>query len=92
MACRTRLLRGRTIDSNPGLNIENSAEQGSEAIAALAGSSLSKSLTNGSTAFDVPFRLLRPGILHVTIYNMDNHDRNDNTHEGIYLGEVVFEH
>jgi len=34
--------------------------------------------------------LLRPGLLHVTIYDLDNHDKNDNAYAGIYLGDVVF--
>jgi len=47
-------------------------------------------LPNGTTEFDITFTLLRPGLLHVTIYDLDNHDKNDNAYAGIYLGDVVF--
>jgi hypothetical protein len=75
---------------NASLYLGNTAEPGSEAIAASAGSSLSKPLPIGTTEFDITFTLLRPGLLHVTIYDLDNHDKNDNAYAGIYLGDVVF--
>jgi hypothetical protein len=74
------------------LYIGNTAEPGSVATAAVAGSSLYKACVNGSTDFDVSFTLLRPGILHVTIYDMDNSDKKDNAYAGIYLGDVVLPH
>ena len=58
--------------------------------AAANGSSLSRPLSDKLTEFDVTFTVLRPGLLHVTIYDMDNHDKNDNVYAGIYLGDVVF--
>jgi hypothetical protein len=75
---------------NATLYIGNTTEAGSDAIVAAAGSSLSKPLPNGSTEFDITFTLLRPGLLHITIYDMDNHDKNDNAYAGLYLGDVVF--
>ena len=82
--CRQQTLKNAT------LYLGNTAEAGSDAIAASAGSSLSKPLPNGTTEFDITFTLLRPGLLHVTIYDLDNHDKNDNAYAGIYLGDVVF--
>jgi hypothetical protein len=82
--CRQQTLKNAT------LYLGNTAEAGSDAIAASAGSSLSKPLPKGDTEFDITFTLLRPGLLHVTIYDLDNHDKNDNTYAGIYLGDVVF--
>ncbi|EDY18584.1 hypothetical protein CfE428DRAFT_3969 [Chthoniobacter flavus Ellin428] len=74
------------------LYIGNTAEAGPEAITAAAGSSLFKPLADTRTEFDFTFTVLRPGILHVTIYDSDNHDKNDNAYAGIYLGDVVFKH
>ncbi|HEV8543787.1 MAG TPA: hypothetical protein VGR78_15450 [Verrucomicrobiae bacterium] len=79
----------RTV-KNATLYVGNTAEAGSDAIVAAAGSSLSKPLQDGSTEFDVTFSLLRPGLLHVTIYDLDNHDKRDNAYAGLYLGDVVF--
>ena len=61
------------------------SEAGADAIAASAGSSLYKPLPKGTTKFDITFTLLRPGLLHVTIYDLDNHDKNDNAYAGIYV-------
>lgn len=74
---------------NATLYLGNTAEAGPDAIVASAGSSLFRPLPNGTTEFDVTFTLLRPGRLHVTIYDMDNHNKNDNAYAGIYLGDVV---
>jgi len=82
--CRQQTLKNAT------LYLGNTAEAGSDAIAASAGSSLYKPVPNGTTKFDITFTLLRPGLLHVTIYDLDNHDKNDNAYAGIYLGDVVF--
>jgi len=82
--CRQQTLKNAT------LYLGNTAEAGSDAIAASVGSSLSKPLPNGTTDFDITFTLLRPGLLHVTIYDLHNHDKNDNAYAGIYLGDVVF--
>ena len=79
----------RTL-KNASLYLGNTAEAGSDAIAAAAGSSLSKPLQDGRTKFDITFTLLRPGVLHITIYDLDNHDKNDNAYAGLYLGDVVF--
>src|SRR5262249_25123333 len=79
----------RTLKTAP-LYLGNTAETGSDAIVAAAGSSLSKALRDGNTEFDITFTLLRPGLLHVTIYDLDNHDRYDNAYAGLYLGDVVF--
>jgi len=79
----------RTL-KNATLYLGNTAEAGSDAIVGAAGSSLSKPLRDGSTEFDITFTLLRPGLLHVTIYDLDNHDKNDNAYAGLYLGDVDF--
>jgi len=79
----------RTL-KNATLYLGNTAEIGSDAIVAAADSSLSKALPDGSTEFDITFTLLRPGLLHVTIYDLDNHDKNDNAYAGLYLGDVGF--
>ena len=84
--CRQHTLKDAT------LYIGSTAEPGSEAIVPLPGSSLSKALPDGSTEFDCTFKLLRPGILHVTVYNTDNHDPDNNAYAGVYLGDVVFQH
>src|SRR5437867_7606460 len=81
--CRQKTLNNAT------LYLGNTAEAGSDAIAASAGSSLYKALPNGTTKFDITFTLLRPGLLHITIYDLDNHDKNDNAYAGLYLGDVV---
>jgi hypothetical protein len=81
--CRQQTLNNAT------LYVGNTAEAGPDAIAASAGSSLYKPLLNGTTEFDITFTLLRPGLLHVTIYDLDNHDKNDNAYAGVYLGDVV---
>ncbi len=76
---------------NATLYLGNTAEAGSDDIVAAAGSSLSKPLRGGRTEFDITFTLLRPGLLHVTIYDLDNQtDKNDNAYAGLYLGDVVF--
>jgi hypothetical protein len=82
--CRQQTLKNAT------LYLGNTAEPGSPAIVASTGSALSKPLPNGTTEFDITFTVMRPGLLHITIYDMDNHDKNDNVYAGIYLGDVVF--
>ncbi|MEA3209537.1 MAG: hypothetical protein QOE70_2594 [Chthoniobacter sp.] len=84
--CRQKSLKNAT------LYVGNTAETGPDAIAPVAGSSLYKTLPDGSTPFDYTFTLLRPGLLHVTIYDMDNHSKSDNAYAGIYLGDVVLKH
>jgi hypothetical protein len=74
---------------NATLYLGNTAEAGPDAIVASAGSSLFRPLPNGTTEFDITFTLLRSGLLHVTIYDLDNHNKNDNAYAGIYLGDVV---
>src|SRR5215472_11689777 len=81
--CRLETLKNAT------LCLGNTAKPGSQAIMASTGSALSKPLPNGTTEFDFTFTVLRPGLLHVTIYDMDNHDKNDNAYAGIYLGDVA---
>jgi hypothetical protein len=74
------------------LYVGNTAEPGPEAITATTGSSLSKSLRDPHTEFDVTFTVLRPGILHVTVYDVDQQDKRDNVSAGVYLGDVVLKH
>ena len=71
------------------LYVGNTAEPGSAAIAPAAGSSLDTTLPRGSTQFNCTFQLLRPGVLHATVYDLDNHDKDDNAYAGVYLGKVV---
>jgi len=56
---------------NATLYLGNTAKPAPDAIVASAGSSLSRPLPNGTTQFDITFTLLRPGLLHVTIYDLD---------------------
>ena len=84
----TGVCRQQTL-KHAALYVGNTATSGADAIAPVDGSSLYKSLSDGSTEFDVTFVLLRPGVLHVTIYDLDHDDKNDNAYAGISLGEVV---
>lgn len=61
----------------------------SNAITAADGSSLSLPLSNSPAEFDITFTILQPGVLHVTIYDNDSRNKTDNTHAGIYLGDVI---
>src|SRR5207249_11774935 len=74
--CRQQTLKNAT------LYLGNSAEVGPEALVASAGSSLFRPLLNGTTEFDITFTLLRPGLLHLTIYDLDNHNKDDNAYAG----------
>ena len=74
------------------LYVGNTAEPGADAIVPVSGSSLYQTLPDGSTAFDCTFTLLRPGILHATIYDADGRDQHNTAHEGVYLGDVAFSH
>ena len=71
------------------LSVGDTAGPGTEAITPMNGSSLAKALPVGSADFDCTFKLLRPGVLHVTIYDLDNRDPRDNAYAGVYLGDVV---
>lgn len=82
--CRQQSLKNAT------LYLGNTSEPGSEAIIANKGSSLSKPLPNGVTSFDITFTVLRPGLLHLTIHDLDSGNKTDNARAGIYLGDVVF--
>jgi len=77
---------------NAQLYLGNTAEKGGDAIRAAAGSSLYMSLKDEKTEFDITFTLLRPGILHLTVYDMDSRDKNDSAFAGIYIGDVVYKH
>ncbi len=74
---------------NATLYVGNTAAAGSDAIAALADSSLYQPLPKGATEFSFTFKLLRTGVLHLTVYDLDNHDKDDNAYAGIFLGKVV---
>ena len=71
------------------LYVGNTAAPGDAAIVAVTGSALSKSLPTGSTEFDCTFVLLRPGTLHVTVYDADSPNKRDNASGGISLGDVT---
>jgi hypothetical protein len=81
--CRQQTLK------NAKLYLGNTAERGDPAIVPVAGSSLSMPLPNGETEFDITFTLRRPGLVHVTIYDLDKRDANGNAYAGIYLGDSV---
>jgi hypothetical protein len=85
----TGICRQQTLQ-HAALYLGNTAEPGPDAISPVSGSSLFKPLPNGTTEFDITFTVLRPGLLHLTIYNLDDHSQNDNSAAGIYLGDVVF--
>jgi beta-lactamase regulating signal transducer with metallopeptidase domain len=74
------------------LYVGNTAEAGPDAIVAAPGSSLSKSLLDAHTEFDFTFTVLRPGILHLTVYDVDQQDKRDNASAGVYLGDVALKH
>lgn len=75
---------------NAMLYLGNTAPPGAEAISAGEGSSLSQTLAGAETEFDITFTVLRPGQLHVSVYDMDNHDRQrGNAVGGVVLGEVA---
>ena len=71
------------------LSIGNTADPGPEAIQPAGGTSLAKEIPKGLTEFEFAFTPTRPGKLHVTIYDLDNHDSVDNAYAGIYLGSVA---
>ena len=84
----TGVCRQQTL-AHATLYVGNTAEPGSAAIVPAAGSSLYTALPKGSTEFDCTFRLLRPGVLHATIYDLDHHDKDDNAYAGVDLGKVA---
>lgn len=83
--CRQQSLKNAT------LYLGNTAEPGPDAIAATEGSSLYRPLANGTTPFDITFTILRPGLLHLTIYDVDSDNKINNAQAGIYLGDAVFQ-
>jgi hypothetical protein len=83
--CRQQTLKNAT------LYLGNTAEPGSDAITANEGSSLCKPLANGTTTFDITFTVLRPGLLHLTIYDVNSDNKINNAQAGIYLGDAVFQ-
>jgi hypothetical protein len=87
----TGVCRQATL-KNAQLYLGNTAERGSDAIRPVQGSSLSVPLKENNTEFDITFTLLRPGILHLTVYDMNDGNKLDNAFSGIYLGDVVFKH
>ncbi|MEP6670695.1 MAG: M56 family metallopeptidase [Chthoniobacter sp.] len=80
--------RQNTIQ-NASLYIGITAEGDGEAIKPAAGTSLSKMAPKGNTEFDFSFTPLRPGKVHVTLYDVDNYNPQDNASAGLYLGEVA---
>jgi hypothetical protein len=83
----TGVCRQRSLE-NATLYIGNTADIGPDAIVPVAGTSLYEPLPEGSKEFSFTFKLLRPGVLHMTIYDLDNRSRDDNSYAGIYLGSV----
>jgi len=82
--CRQNTVR------NASLYLGNTAEGSADAIQPAAGTSLFIPAPKGSTEeFVFTITLLRPGRLHVTLYDLDNHDPKDNAYAGLDLGEVA---
>jgi len=71
------------------LGITAEGDGDGDTIKPVAGTSLSKTVPKGFTEFDFAFAPLRPGKLHVTLYDVDNYNPKDNTNAGLYLGEVA---
>jgi hypothetical protein len=84
----TGVCRQATL-KNAQLYLGNTAERGGDAIRPAGGSSLSIPLKDEKTEFDITFTLLRAGIVHLTVYDMDSANKTDNAFSGIYLGEVL---
>lgn len=80
--------RQQTLDKAQ-LHMGNTMTGEGSGIVPVGATSLDKALPKGSTEFEYVFELLRPGTLHITIYDMENKDPNDNAYAGIYLGEIV---
>ena len=84
------ICRQQTLDSaqlymgNTILVRTGEGDFGQNAIIPVGATSLYPSISKGSTEFEYVFKLLRPGMLHITIYDMEN----DNAYAGIYLGET----
>jgi hypothetical protein len=74
---------------NALLYLGNTAEGSAEAIQPALGTALSKAAPKGLTEFEFVFTPLRPGKLHLTLYDSDNSDPKDNAYAGLNLGEVV---
>lgn len=70
-----------------GITTEGDGE--GDAVKPAPGTSLSKTVSKGRTEFDFTFTPLRPGKLHVTLYDVDNDNPKDNAAEGLYLGDVA---
>jgi hypothetical protein len=81
--------RQQTLDSaqlymgNTILVRTGEGDFGQNAIIPVGATWLFKLLSKGSTEFEYVFKLLRPGTLHITIY-----DGGSNAYAGIYLGET----
>ncbi len=71
------------------LYLGNTASGEGETIRAADGSSLSKPLAATATNFDITFTVLQPGQLHVSLYDMDNHNQRDNAVGGVILGHAA---
>jgi beta-lactamase regulating signal transducer with metallopeptidase domain len=71
------------------LLLGNTAAGEGEAVKPVGGTALSRDIPKGHTEFEFTFTPTRPGKLHITIYEMDNHNPTDNAYAGIYLGEVA---
>lgn len=86
---RVRGICHQNTIQNASLYLGNTAEGSGDAIKPASGGSLSIAAPKGSTEFDFTFTLLRPGRLHVTVYDLDQSDPKDNAYAGLFLGEVT---
>jgi len=71
------------------LGITTEGDGDGEAIKPVSGTSLSRTIPKGRTEFDFEFTPLRPGKLHITLYDVDNYNPKDNASAGLYLGDVA---
>lgn len=74
--------------SNAVLYLGNTSD-GQGAITPAPDSTNSLPVTPGDTPFDFTFTLHHPGRLHVSIYDLDNHNPRDNVYAGLVLGPVI---
>lgn len=86
--CRQQTLDNAQLYMGNTVELIGEGDKGQNAIVPVGATPLYKALPKGSTEFEYVFKLLRPGMLHITIYDMENKDPNDKAYAGIYLGET----
>jgi len=87
--CRQQTLDSAQLYMGNTVKSAGEGDRGQGAIVPVGATSLYKSLPKGSTEFEYVFKLLRPGTLHITIYDMDNKNPDDNAYAGLSLGKIM---